>query len=101
MPRRATAVELTLTGQFSDRLRRLARGSPSGAPREERAADLTARLLRFCRLDRRARIALRNQVEAHSTAFDWSRLASAYHEAHDLALANPQAQRRAKTSLDG
>jgi len=57
---------------------------------EDCAADLTARLLRFCRLDRRARIALRNEVEAHSRAFDWSRLASAYHEAHDLALADPQ-----------
>jgi glycogen(starch) synthase len=58
---------------------------------EDCAADLTTRLLRFCRLDRRARIALRNEVEAHSRAFDWSRLASAYHEAHDLALANPRA----------
>jgi glycogen(starch) synthase len=50
------------------------------------AADLTRRLLRFCQLDRRGRIALRNDVEAHSRAFDWSRLASAYHEAHDRAL---------------
>jgi glycogen synthase len=50
------------------------------------AADLTSRVLDFCRLDRRARIALRNQVEAHSRAFDWSRLGSAYHEAHDKAL---------------
>ncbi len=50
------------------------------------AADLTRRVLRFCRLDRRGRIALRNEVEAHSRAFDWSRLASAYHEAHDQAL---------------
>jgi len=54
---------------------------------QEAAADLAARLLRFCRADRRARIALRNEVEAHSRAFDWSRLASAYHEAHDRALA--------------
>jgi hypothetical protein len=37
-------------------------------------------------MDRRARISLRNDVEAHSRAFDWSRLASAYHEAHDRAL---------------
>ena len=50
------------------------------------AADLTSRVLDFCRLDRRARIALRNDVEAHSRAFDWSRLGSAYHEAHDRAL---------------
>ena len=50
------------------------------------AAELTARVLDFCRLDRRARIAQRNDVEAHSRAFDWSRLGSAYHEAHDMAL---------------
>jgi glycogen(starch) synthase len=50
------------------------------------AAELTTRVLDFCRLDRRSRIALRNDVEAHSRAFDWSRLGSAYHEAHDLAL---------------
>ena len=50
------------------------------------ASDLTRRVLAFCRLDRHARIALRNEVEAHSRAFDWARLGSAYHEAHDLAL---------------
>jgi len=50
------------------------------------AADLTRRVLDFCRLDRRGRIALRNEVEARSRAFDWSRLCSAYHEAHDRAL---------------
>jgi glycogen(starch) synthase len=55
----------------------------------EAAADLTRRVLQFCRLDRRGRIAQRNQVEAHSRAFDWSRLASAYHEAHDRALGTP------------
>ena len=54
------------------------------------AADLTARLLDFCRLDRRDRIRLRNDVEAHSRAFDWSRLGSAYHEAHDLALSGKE-----------
>ena len=57
-----------------------------GRPFEEAAADLADWLHRFCRLDRRARIALRNEVEAHSRAFDWSRLGSAYHEAHDRAL---------------
>ncbi len=50
------------------------------------AADLTERVLAFCRLDRGGRVALRNQVEAHSRAFDWSKLAAAYHEAHDRAL---------------
>lgn len=53
---------------------------------EDAAADLTRRVLDFCLLDRRGRIALRNDVEAHSHAFGWSRLASAYHEAHDRAL---------------
>lgn len=53
---------------------------------DQAAADLTRWLVRFCQLDRRERIALRNQVEAHSRSFDWSRLASAYHEAHDQAL---------------
>lgn len=36
----------------------------------EAAAELTMRVLEFCRLDRRGRIALRNTVEAHSRAFD-------------------------------
>jgi glycogen(starch) synthase len=55
---------------------------------DEAAADLSLRILRLCQLDRRARIALRNEVEQHSWAFDWSRLAGAYHEAHDRALAS-------------
>ncbi len=54
---------------------------------DQAAANVKRWLLRFCQMDRRERIALRNQVEAHSRAFDWSRLASAYHEAHDQALA--------------
>jgi glycogen(starch) synthase len=53
----------------------------------EAAAELTHHVLRFCHLERRGRIAIRNEVEAHSRAFDWSRLASAYHEVHDRALA--------------
>ena len=53
----------------------------------ETAADLTRRMLAFCRLDRRGRIALRNRVESHSREFDWARLGVAYHEAHDRALA--------------
>ncbi len=51
------------------------------------AADLTARLLEFCELGQSGRSALRSRVEAHSHAFDWSHLASAYHDAHDRALA--------------
>jgi len=50
------------------------------------AKELCKRLLAFCRLNRRQRIGLRNSVEAHSHAFDWSRLGHAYHRAHRLAL---------------
>jgi glycogen synthase len=50
------------------------------------AKELAKRLLAFCRLNRRQRIALRNAVEAHSHAFDWSRLGHAYYKAHRLAL---------------
>jgi glycogen(starch) synthase len=50
------------------------------------AGELTQKLLAFCRLDRRGRIALRNEVESHSREFDWSRLGLAYAEAHDRAL---------------
>ncbi|MGH0038552.1 MAG: glycosyltransferase [Myxococcota bacterium] len=50
------------------------------------AADLTERLVAFSRLDRPARVDLRNRVEAHSGAFDWSQLVLAYHDAHDRSL---------------
>lgn len=50
------------------------------------AADLTQRLLRFCRMERRERIAMRNEVDRHSWDFDWERLGPAYHTAHDLAV---------------
>ncbi|MFT3922783.1 MAG: hypothetical protein QM778_09630 [Myxococcales bacterium] len=52
----------------------------------EAAADLTRHLLEFCRLTRRDRVNLRNEVERRSWDFDWSRLGHAYHSAHDLAL---------------
>lgn len=50
------------------------------------AADLTQRLLEYCRMTRRERVNLRNEVEKRSWEFDWSRLGHAYHTAHDLAL---------------
>ncbi|GAB4545848.1 MAG: hypothetical protein Tsb0013_04070 [Phycisphaerales bacterium] len=53
------------------------------------AADLSRRMLQFCRLERRGRIALRNEVESRAEAFDWSRLGRFYDEAHDRALAIP------------
>ncbi len=58
-----------------------------GVRYHDAAAALTDRMLAFCALDSAGRSALRNRVEAHSHAFDWSRLAGAYHEAHDKALA--------------
>jgi glycogen(starch) synthase len=51
------------------------------------AADLTRRIMDFCRLDRRGRIALRNELQPRSWEFDWPKLGIAYHEAHDKALA--------------
>jgi glycogen(starch) synthase len=51
------------------------------------AAELTHRILDFCRLDRQGRIALRNELQPRSWEFDWSKLGVAYHEAHDKALA--------------
>jgi glycogen(starch) synthase len=51
------------------------------------AADLTRYLVNFCTMERRDRIALRNEVDRRSWDFDWSKLGKAYHAAHDLALA--------------
>jgi glycogen(starch) synthase len=56
------------------------------------AADLSRHLLDFCRLDRRGRIAVRNQVEQRSWEFDWSKLARAYDWSHDLAMARVAAE---------
>jgi glycogen(starch) synthase len=53
---------------------------------EEAANDLARRLFEFCLLSRRERVSLRNEVEKRSWEFDWSRLGTAYHQAHDLAL---------------
>jgi glycogen(starch) synthase len=46
---------------------------------------LCEKLLSFCRMSRRERIAQRNRVEALSVRFDWHHL-DQYHEAHELAL---------------
>lgn len=50
------------------------------------AAELTRYLMDYCRLDRRGRIGLRNQVEAQAWAYDWSVLGTAYDRAHEMAL---------------
>jgi glycogen(starch) synthase len=52
----------------------------------EAAADLTKRMLAFCKLSRRHRVEMRNEVERKSWEFDWTRLGTAYHQAHELAL---------------
>jgi len=57
-----------------------------GKPFHESAAELTRVMMDFCRLDRRGRIALRNQVEAQSWNFDWSVLGTEYVKAQDLCL---------------
>jgi len=57
-----------------------------GRTYNEAADDLARRLFEFCLLTRRERVSLRNEVEKRSWEFDWSRLGTAYHQAHDLAL---------------
>ncbi|MEM1329085.1 MAG: glycogen/starch synthase [Planctomycetota bacterium] len=62
-----------------------------GSSFNDSAADLARWLLAFCRLDRRGRIDLRNAVERRAADFGWSRLAGAYHRAHDLAVERAEA----------
>jgi len=50
------------------------------------AAELSDLLLDFVKLDRRERIAMRNNVDRKSWDFDWNKLGLAYHRAHDLAV---------------
>lgn len=58
-----------------------------GRSYHDSAADLCRYMLEFCRMERRDRIALRNEVDKRSWDFDWSKLGRAYHAAHDLAIA--------------
>jgi glycogen(starch) synthase len=53
---------------------------------DECTNELVEYLMTFVAQTRRQRIELRNRVERLSELFDWSALASHYHEAHDLAL---------------
>jgi glycogen(starch) synthase len=57
-----------------------------GRSYHDAAAEMTRKLVSYCQLRRRERIALRNAVERSSWEFDWGRLATNYHRAHDLAL---------------
>jgi glycogen(starch) synthase len=50
------------------------------------AEELTRLLMDLARMERRERIALRNQVESSSDHFDWHNFARFYDQAHELAL---------------
>jgi glycogen(starch) synthase len=52
----------------------------------EAAHHLSQHLLAYCKMSRRDRIQLRNEVERRAWEFDWGKLGEAYHKAHDLAL---------------
>jgi len=58
-----------------------------GRSYSDAAAELCGHLLDFCKLDRRRRIRLRNEVERRSWEFDWTMLGRAYDWSHDLAMA--------------
>ena len=58
-----------------------------GRTSEEASETLARRMWEFCQLDRRGRIAIRNEVERRSWNFEWDKLGRPYHVAHDLAVA--------------
>ena len=66
---------------------------------DETCDDLVQHLLQFCALNRRQRIEMRNRVERLSDLFDWERLVSHYHEAHDLALERTLGRRPGRLEL--
>ena len=53
---------------------------------DQAADELADYLYRFCKLQRRQRIEMRNRAESLASRFDWETLSSHYHDAHDLAL---------------
>ena len=57
-----------------------------GRTSEAAADDLADRMFQLVQRDRRQRIALRNRVESTADQFNWSKLITHYHQAHDLAL---------------
>jgi glycogen(starch) synthase len=52
---------------------------------DQSADELAEYLYRFCKLSRRERIDMRNEVERLSAKFDWHVLGMHYHDSHDLA----------------
>lgn len=88
----------SLTGGFREGVQGSGKGGIAVLGRRgrsfgEAANDLSNVLLEYCTLDRRERIALRNQVERSSWEFDWNILARAYDWAHDLAMVRSVADR--------
>jgi glycogen(starch) synthase len=69
-----------------------------GRSYHDAAAEMTRKLVSYCQLRRRERIALRNAVERSSWEFDWGRLSTNYHRAHDLALDRINAEVASSTS---
>jgi glycogen synthase len=63
-----------------------------GRSYHDAAGDLCKMLVDFCRMERRERIALRNEVDKRSWDFDWMRLGRAYHTTHELAIARIRAE---------
>jgi len=57
-----------------------------GKSDDETLERLTEILLGFLEVDRRGRIAMRNDVERLAEQFDWQNLARYYDEAHEMAL---------------
>jgi glycogen(starch) synthase len=53
---------------------------------EDAVQELTQTCMNFVRMNRRERIAMRNEVESASDEFDWGRLGRHYAEAHAMAL---------------
>ncbi|MFO0857159.1 MAG: hypothetical protein U0640_07370 [Phycisphaerales bacterium] len=64
-----------------------------GRSYHDAAADLARMMFDFCKMERRDRIALRNEVDKRSWDFDWMKLGKAYHTTHELALSRFAAER--------
>jgi hypothetical protein len=60
------------------------------------ASDLSRIMFDFCKMERRDRIALRNEVDKRSWDFDWAKLGKAYHTTHELAIERVRAGERVK-----
>jgi glycogen(starch) synthase len=66
----------------------------------ESVEELADYLFNFSKFNRRQRITVRNKVEAQSSQFDWSQLASHYHVAHDRALGHLTGDAPRRGSVD-